>query len=191
MNSFCTTIGIEQPSYFESCPQGIAGNIEDIGNSLIGKAGMSQRFCFWNVDLCGEVMLSVGGAGKDNKVFNSVVGLYPIDMVDFLASLKAAPDIVFHDRPVLFDWFTGIADDDISGRVKMLSAALSDVFARPAAKMPSSVGGEPMLSVECNTTGVADALNNHAPSISQLGQVARVNENMLNSLERNGQPLPK
>ncbi len=186
MNTFCSALSIEHPPYFESRPQGISGDIEGVGNRLVGEPGISKHLSLCNVDLCGEVLCSMDGAGKDNKVFNSVVGFNAVDMVDLLTSNKAASNMSLHDCPVFFDWLPGIADDDVSSSVQMLPTTLPNVLAGLAAKMPRSVRGLPVLTIEDIPACGASGLNIHIPIICELGQIAMGNEGLLKILERNG-----
>jgi len=135
------------------------------------------------------VLSPVNGSGKHDKVLNSVVGFDAINVMHFLSGNERSANVLLHDKPMFFEPFPFVPNNDISMGVYGPATRLPDMLARATAKMAHCVRGSPVGPVERVPACRADALNLHVPSIDELGEKATIMS--LTILKRNCEPINK
>lgn len=167
-----SVLGIEQAADLKGVPDGITRHIKFISDTLVGKPFTSQGFSSLDVNTRTKVAAAVFGASKNDKVLNSIVRLFPIDVVDFLARQKLTPEMLLHDETMLFNLLSSVGNNNVTGSVKMAATSLVNTLTDFATKISSGNLNAPLGEGETDTASRADAGNLHIPIIAKLGQNA-------------------
>lgn len=104
-----------------------------------------------------DVMLS---ATHNNKILDSIVGFFPVDVVNDLARQKLTPKMLFHNPPMLLDSnLGGVGDSIVPLNIKAASASINAI-ARVAAKYPSAFVSSDSIDRPFNGSSASGTINN-------------------------------
>jgi hypothetical protein len=106
---------------------------KQLSESLVSDTGVFQLFSEIDIVRQGRVLSMVRRLIKNPQIFNSVVGLIPVDVVDMLGGKKATVDMLLNDPSVFVDLLPANADDLVPRSIKamdVLTPAVALVVAK-------------------------------------------------------------
>jgi hypothetical protein len=95
-------------------------NAKHFGQFPVPDSGVVKHLGSINIKRRANVFALMRGVVDDRQVFDSVVGLDSVDMVDMLGAEQLASDVLLHNPPVFIDLFPFNADHPVSGSVEAI-----------------------------------------------------------------------
>jgi hypothetical protein len=162
--------GVAKSAIFEGSPNSITRTSDQLSNITKSEPFKSQGFGGLDVPTQRSVLELVFRASQDNEVFNSIIQLVPVDVMNVLSEGNNTPPKVFlHDSAMLKDLFSVTVDHPISVRRNRAVTTLIRAATESIAKHVDASGGN--IAVNGRTAERANS-NIHIPIISELGQDA-------------------
>lgn len=169
-------LGVKKPSNLKGIPKSVARDVQFVSDTLKTEAVRSKGFGALNVDARSQVVNAVLRASENDKVFDTIVSLLPVDVMNFLAREKITPEVLFHNKAVLSDFLSSDKKNFVTSGVEGVVKSHTDVLASLATEMglrgllPTEIPGKDI------SAGRAGMLSKHVPIIIDMGQNATANE---------------
>jgi N12 class adenine-specific DNA methylase len=165
-------LGIKQTTDLKGVPESVARDIEFVRDTLKTESVISKGFGSLDVNTRSAVVDSVSNASKNNKILDSIVGLIPVDVMDFLSRRKITPEMLFHDKAMLSNLLAVKENDFVASSIKGAIFSLADELTGSAAMVDSAGSGPAIVTEELDPANRANISIKHVPILRGLGQNA-------------------